>query len=312
MKYKKLVYNLLFLPSLFLMGIILSESTGRLLGLGKPLLYRKDPLVGYRLQPNQNNRRRNNAMVTTDYEGFRVNTNVKKDSFKEIVVFVGDSITYGGSYVDNSELFASLYCEGEEELLCLNGGLNAWGIGNMGKFISNFSLYSERIPSKFIVVILPGDDTRNQQIFRGLPYWTAPPKHPRATNEVLKHLLSTHILPGLSSKRTSITADPKIVKTQKDLAWKDFSNNIKSAGSTTEVFITPPRQWLDDPIKFSDDIKTYDEYLNMLSTIPNVQKTCNLYYSLRNDYSPSDYVDDVHLSAEGQKKWAKNLKSCKG
>ena len=50
------------------------------------------------------------------------------------------------------------------------------GVGNMGKFISNFSLYSERIPLKFIVVIV-GDDTRNQQIFRGLPYWTAPPKH---------------------------------------------------------------------------------------------------------------------------------------
>ena len=87
----------------------------------------------------------------------RINNNVKQDSFKEIVVFVGDSITYGGSYVDNSELFASLYCEGEEELLCLNGGLNAWGIGNMGNFISNFSLYSERVSSKFIVVILPGD-----------------------------------------------------------------------------------------------------------------------------------------------------------
>ena len=123
MKYKKLVYNLLFLPSLFLMGIILSESTGRLLGLGKPLLYRKDPLVGYRLQPNQNNRRRNNAMVTTDYEGFRVNTNVKKDSFKEIVVFVA-IVLHGGSYVDNSGLFTSLYCEVK---VLLNGGLNAWG-----------------------------------------------------------------------------------------------------------------------------------------------------------------------------------------
>ena len=29
------------------------------------------------------------------------------------------------------------------------------------RFISNFSLYSKRIPSKFILVILPGDDERN-------------------------------------------------------------------------------------------------------------------------------------------------------
>ena len=67
----------------------------------------------------------------------------------------------------------------------------------------------------------------------------------------------------------------------------------------------------EDSIKSSADIKTYDEYLKMLSTLPNVKKTCNLYYSIKNDYSPRDYVDDVHLSATGQKKWAKYLKSCK-
>ena len=78
MNYKKSVYNILFIPSLLLIGVVISESTGRLLGLGKPLLYRKDPLVGYRLQPNQNNRRRNNSMITTDYEGFRVNSKVQK------------------------------------------------------------------------------------------------------------------------------------------------------------------------------------------------------------------------------------------
>ena len=50
----------------------------------------------------------------------------------------------------------------------------------------------------------------------------------------------------------------------------------------------------------------------MLSTLSNAKKTCNLYYSLKNDYSPSYYVDGVHLSAKGQKKWAEYLKSCKG
>ena len=89
----KLIYNILFVPILLLMGIIISESIGRLLGLGKPLLYTKDPLVGYRLQPNQNNRRRKNSTVTTDYEGFRVNSKVQKDSFKEIIDFLDISKT---------------------------------------------------------------------------------------------------------------------------------------------------------------------------------------------------------------------------
>ena len=93
--------------------------------------------------------------------GFRIDPNEIKDSNSEIIIFVSDSVTYGGSYIDDTELFSSRYCENNSKLICLNAGVNGWGTYNMARFISNFSTYSERIPSKFLLVISPNDELRN-------------------------------------------------------------------------------------------------------------------------------------------------------
>ena len=48
-------------------------------GLGNPVLYKSDNLVGYRLKPNQSILRRKNALVSTDAEGFRINPKAELD-----------------------------------------------------------------------------------------------------------------------------------------------------------------------------------------------------------------------------------------
>ena len=125
-------------------GIIFCEITGRIIGLGKPILYEDDSLVGYRLKPNQRVRRFQNKYITTDKEGFRISKFQKENVYSEKIVFVGDSVTYGGSYIDNKELFSQLFCEiSKNNYYCLNGAINSWGTHNMGRFISNFELYSK-------------------------------------------------------------------------------------------------------------------------------------------------------------------------
>ena len=118
-----------------LIGVTLCEITGRFIGLGKPILYQGDPLVGYRLKPNQRVQRLKKKFVTTNKEGFRISKKDGKKSIKKIV-FIGDSVTYGGSYIDDSELFSQIFCQiSEENDYCLNGGINAWGSQNMCRFI---------------------------------------------------------------------------------------------------------------------------------------------------------------------------------
>lgn len=118
-------------------------------------MFKEDWLVGYRLRPTHNKKRLRNSLVLTDFECILFDPNQKKDLSAEILIFVGDSLTYGGSYLDNSDLFSSIYCEESTNLVCLNSGVNAWGTYNMGWFIYNFSIYPFVFPlSLFLLFYL--------------------------------------------------------------------------------------------------------------------------------------------------------------
>ena len=92
------------LLSIFL-GIFFAELYAKSLGLGNPLLYIPDNLVGYRLKPNQSKYRRRGALVSTDSEGFRINPTTYNDENTNSLVFVGDSVTFGGTYIDDKIYF---------------------------------------------------------------------------------------------------------------------------------------------------------------------------------------------------------------
>ena len=310
----KKLNNIFIISFSILVGVLICEIIARTLGLGNPLIYKNDVLVGYRLRANQSKKRFANANITTDYEGFRIDPNQIKDSDSEIIIFVGDSVTYGGSFIDNPELFSSIYCKNSIEFTCLNAGVNAWGTYNMGRFISNFSTYSERIPSKFILVILPGDDLRNLSLLSSLPYWSAPPKNPKAINELINYFLWKYRVPILRKK---------FVKNQKDLlkeseiktktinqSWKDLDKYIESSNSKVEVIITPPKRWFKKSKESKKEVNLYDSLLSTIASNPKVTKTCNLYYPIKDVYSSDDYVDSVHLSKSGHKKWAKYISLC--
>ena len=312
--FKKFGVKALLLLSSISFGIFICEVASRFLGLGNPIIYQADSLVGYRLRPNQNNKRFNNATVSTDSEGFRVNPGEKSDSLSEVFVFVGDSVTYGGSYIDDTELFSSIFCANRSNSICLNSGLNAWGTYNMGRFIANFSLYSKRVPSEFILVILPGDDQRNLTNMRSLPFWTTPPKHPKGINELINYLFWKYLKPSLRVKGPYKQIDTSIGEIIKyktiQYSWYDLNNYLKSSISKINIVITPPKRWFTNSINNKSDIQLYDKYLSMLSDNPNVLNTCNLYNFIKDKYSPADYVDGVHLSKSGHKKWAKYIKLC--
>ncbi len=314
MNFKRFVTSTVLFLSSISFGILICELAGRFIGLGNPLLYKSDTLVGYRLRPNQSNKRFQGAMVSTDSEGFRIDPSNKNNLSSEVFVFVGDSVTYGGSYIDDSELFSSIICANRSESICLNSGLNAWGTYNMGRFISNFSLYSNRLPSEFILVILPGDDERNLKGIRSLPFWTTPPKNPKAINEIINYVFWKDVLPSLRSQETvdQIDLSKKNIIKYKTIqhSWNDLNDYLKSSISKVNIVITPPKRWFTNLEENQSDINLYDKYLSTLSENPNVLKTCNLYAFIKNDYSETDYVDSVHLSKSGHKKWAKYIKSC--
>ena len=77
-------------------------------GLGNPLIYQYSNVLGYEIKPNQKTKRLGNKIKINE-EGMRSNHQwSKKKHYK--LLFFGDSVTYGGSIVSNSDLFTEKIC----------------------------------------------------------------------------------------------------------------------------------------------------------------------------------------------------------
>jgi len=124
------------------------------LGLGDPIRYDSNILYGYSPKPNQKKNRINNASVTINDFGLRSIYNWENDKRKKIL-FLGDSVTYGGSYIDDEDIFSHLVCEKLNQFICGNAGVNSYGVYNT----IMRSQFDERIQSADIFIYLfPPDD----------------------------------------------------------------------------------------------------------------------------------------------------------
>lgn len=159
---KKTTY---LITAILFFSILIMASTEiylRYIGLGKPIVYDNNYVYGYAPKINQKKNRINNSIISINDVGLRsiYNWSDNKDSKK--IVFFGDSVTYGGSYIDDTKTFVHVSCEGLNKLniICGNAGVNAYGIHN----IVYRSKYDKRIGKTYIkVFILVPDD-----FYRGL------------------------------------------------------------------------------------------------------------------------------------------------
>ncbi len=119
------------------------------IGLGDPVRYDKDFVYGYAPKANQKKKRLKQSFITINESGLRSIENWK-NSKKKKILFIGDSVTYGGSYIDDKEIFSHLVCDELKRFTCGNAGVNAYGIINM----VHRSKYDERIIDADIVIFL--------------------------------------------------------------------------------------------------------------------------------------------------------------
>ena len=124
----------------FLSGLILIFTTLSLvfvsdlvakkyLGLGEPIVYDAHALWGYSPRENRQYTRFDGDIVSINNVGARGLEPWRQDGAN--ILFLGDSVTYGGSYIDDNQTFSSLTCASLPNWSCHNAGVNAYGILNM-------------------------------------------------------------------------------------------------------------------------------------------------------------------------------------
>lgn len=167
--------------------VAIAELAARAYGLGDPMLYYENESYRYALKPDQSVVRLRGAGIRTDRYGFRTDDDWDEPGALR-VLFLGDSVTYGGAYIDNAGLFSARTCErlraGGINAVCANAGINGYGTDNMAYRIR----FDPAPPADvYVVTLIAGDTLRGMASLMSLPYFsqTLPPLVPALTEGAL-------------------------------------------------------------------------------------------------------------------------------
>jgi hypothetical protein len=223
----------LALALLFFFGLT-EVGLRMLLGLGHPILYETSTSFGYFTRPNQYTRRLF-ARTATNSLGMRSPefTRVKPPGTLRLM-FVGDSITYGTTQVDQDDIFVEevrkdLSAKLHRPVEAINASANAWAISNENGFLHSRGTYN----SDFVLLVLNSGDL--SQPFANLSdvqgAQTAPPRS--AINELL-----TRVLPmrkGSSQHDAGTTVEHDSVTQQANL--RDLSSMVQFSRGQGSQFL---------------------------------------------------------------------------
>jgi len=239
------------LASSFIFCLLVLEGFLRTFsGLGNPPLYELSPLYGYRLKPNQVIEPMGNmgflygARLTTNNLGLRAAGDWDSNPAGKIL-FLGDSVTYGGQYVDDAQLFTSVAGNRLPGWQVGNGGCNAWGLGNIVGLIKDYGFS----PAEVVVTsVIEGDFYRGTQRASSMPLWTERPSF--ALQHLLMHLIWRVNLTRYGSKTDGFIQDEEHLDKIVDRAarrLRDLDHYLKQQQVRHFIFILPTRsQILDD------------------------------------------------------------------
>ena len=212
--------------------------------MGDPVTYDDNFVYGYAPKPNQKKIRFKNSRITINDVGLRSIYNWKNNE-KNKIIFFGDSVTYGGSYIDDKETFAHLTCQNLKNLnyICGNAGVNAYGVFN----IVYRSRYDERIKNDYlrIFLLVPDDFYRGLQNYKTAHFYMNNKKYVfPAIIESLNFVSSKYNIKNYISKFT----DNKNEKNKKELInesvllFKSEINRLKK-NKKFLVFYSPSNKY---------------------------------------------------------------------
>jgi len=166
---------------IILVGAVVVELGLRLvLGLGSPPLLTSHEEVGYLFRADQNLIRFTNRVHINGYHQRSEDISIADSSRISRLLFLGDSITWGGVLTDQSETYPELlearlanWCGHPVE--ALNASAGSWGIGNLRAYAKHFGLFGSDLVA---VQIGEGDLIQPKSDSSGIGSWATPRRAP--------------------------------------------------------------------------------------------------------------------------------------
>ena len=180
---------------LFLAGS--SEMLLRTMGFGDPIVYRVDPRVGYYPAPHQNIHRYGGEIHINAFGMRSREVTAEKPTGTFRILMLGDSTLYGGSYVDQSQMYATRLevllnqeprrlPNSPRQVEVLGMGVNGWGPQHELAYVEEFGLFH----ADLIMVMGPPDDAyRPRYDIAQMPFFVEGHRPHLAWQEFGEHLL---------------------------------------------------------------------------------------------------------------------------
>ena len=219
------------------------------------------------------------------------------EKINDKILFLGDSITYGGSYIDNKELFSSLAVKNLKNFKSGNAGVNAWGVANIYGLI----IESKFLPAKIYVTTLAEDDFyRGLTRMQGVPYYNVKPNFAlrelwhffcyKQNNNRYRNWVS------FSDEEEKTYVAEKAVK-----KLKEIENFLKNKGFKFFLFITPTEEQVVNRIE-KDELIHNLLFKYKLIPIYIIDKLEG--YCMTAEKKHEIFYDGIHLNKKGHKIWA--------
>jgi len=171
-KQKKIISFITIMIATLLFLKIIDYFFYKFYGLGSPILYASSKQFGYKIKPNQNVKRKGNNILINE-SGMRSSNKWKDENGKFKILFFGDSVTYGGSLVNNNELFSEKICDklnkNEINYLCGNYGTNGYSIFSIIRRIKYTDLENTNL---IVLTLISNNVPRSFHNVLSQPFWS--------------------------------------------------------------------------------------------------------------------------------------------
>jgi hypothetical protein len=168
-------------------------------GLGQPVLYDNTYAYGYRPLPDQERARGARKRIRINNHGLRATRDwpAAPDTTQVRLLYLGDSVTYGGSWIDDRETFAELSASelarrSGRDVLVGNAGVNGWGPLNILGLVQHDGFWNSDL---VVVVAQEVDFERTLSHVAETPFWN------RRPSLAIEELLSSHVAYSFGLRR---------------------------------------------------------------------------------------------------------------
>lgn len=289
--------KLILLSGGAILFLLIIEISLRIAGFGQMPLYTASNEWEYMTTPNQSGYRLGNRFFINAY-GMRSD---EVDSTKHHILGLGDSVLFGGAQTDQDSLATSLITQ-ETGIQMLNISAGSWGPDNCAAYLRHYGLFN----AEAMVLVVSSHDAHD--IINHEPVVDVHPSYPSrqfccATVEVL----SRYVLPRIL-RSTQKDPDQKVLAEsgiRKDgipfnPGFDQLKHMCDSAHIPMLVYLHAEQTELSAG-KYNDQ---GDEIISWC-TANNIPIIKDLDHGL----TVSDFRDNIHLSAHGQRNMASHIKS---